>query len=251
MKISTKGRYALRMMLDLAIHQNEGSAVSQQAHIADGDSSPLAVVHFTLDGAHSSEAGSAQQVEDHEAVSGDRGEAGSNLRPDLIAVVRQLVSIVIQNTEGTDNILLGNQAGDGRDSCTPVAEALRDEDPGNCACNDSQDGIVLILDHAENAVFEAEALEEPQDDGRSQNDSAGTLDEGPAALPGGAQDVAPGGHVVRRQLHNEGSGITGEQLGLFQDDAGDDDGCKANEVSRGGDPDEVAHRVVVEDDRLR
>ena len=24
MKISTKGRYALRMMLDLAIHQNEG-----------------------------------------------------------------------------------------------------------------------------------------------------------------------------------------------------------------------------------
>ena len=70
----------------------------------------------------------------------------------------------------------------------------------------------------------------------SQNDSAGTLDEGPAALPGGAQDVAPGGHVVSGQLHNEGSGITGEQLGLFQDDAGDDDGCKANEVSRGGDP---------------
>ena len=52
----------------------------------------------------SSEAGSAQQVEDHEDVSGDRGEAGSNLGPDLVAVVRQLVSIVIQNTEGTDDI---------------------------------------------------------------------------------------------------------------------------------------------------
>ena len=45
-----------------------------------------------------------------------------------------------------------------------------------------------------------------------------------------------GGHVVGGQLHNEGSGITGEQLRLFQDDAGDDDGCHADEVSRGGDP---------------
>ena len=42
--------------------------------------------------------------------------------------------------------------------------------------------------------------------------------------------------MVSGQLHNERSRITGEQLRLFQDDAGDDDGCKADEVSRGGDP---------------
>ena len=66
--------------------------------------------------------------------------------------------------------------------------------------------------------------------------AAGTLDEGPAALPSSAQDVAPCGHMVSGQLHNERSRITGEQLRLFQDDAGDDDGCKADEVSRGGDP---------------
>ena len=51
----------------------------------------------------------------------------------------------------------------------------------------------LILDHRERAVLEAEALQEPQDDGGSQNDGAGTLDEGPAALPSSAQDVAPCG----------------------------------------------------------
>ena len=42
--------------------------------------------------------------------------------------------------------------------------------------------------------------------------------------------------MVSGQLHNERSRITGEQLRLFQDDAGDDDGCKADEVSGGGDP---------------
>ena len=225
---------------------DQRSAVGQQAHIADGDGRPLAVVHLALDGAHSSEAGSAQQVEDHEAVSGDRGEVGSNLGPDLIAVLRKLVSIVIQNTEGTDNILLGNQAGDRSNGRTPIAEALRDKDPGNCACNDSQNGVVLILDHREGTVLEAEALQEPQDDGRGQNDGAGTLDEGPAALPSGAQDIAPCGHMVSGQLHNERSRITGEQLRLFQDDAGDDDGRKADKVSGGGNPAAAAEQSTCE-----
>ena len=213
------------------VHHQSG-AVSQSAHITNGDGGPLAVVHLALDGAHSSEAGSAQQVEDHEAVSGDRGEAGSNLGPDFVAVVRQLVSIVIQNTEGTDDILLGDQAGDGRDGCTPVAEAQRSEDPGDLGSDSGQDGVVLILDHAEGTILETEALQEPQHDGRQQNDGTGTLDEGPAALPGCTEHVAPCRHMVSGQLHDEGSGVACEDLGLFQDDAGADDGSHADEVSR-------------------
>ena len=60
----------------------------------------------------------------------------------------------------------------------------------------SQQAGVVILHHAEGAVGKAEALQEPQDDGGSQNNGAGPLDEGPAALPGGAQHIAPGRHMV-------------------------------------------------------
>ena len=42
--------------------------------------------------------------------------------------------------------------------------------------------------------------------------------------------------MVGRQLHDEGSGVAGEHLGLFQHDAGDDDGGHADEVSGGGHP---------------
>ena len=86
---------------------DQRSAVGKQAHIADGDGSPLAVVHLALDGAHSSEAGSAQQVEDHECVSAQSGVISSNEAPDLITVLRQLLAAeVIQNTEGTNHVLL-------------------------------------------------------------------------------------------------------------------------------------------------
>ena len=44
------------------------------------------------------------------------------------------------------------------------------------------------------------------------------------------------GPVVGGQLHNEGSGIAGEQLGLLQHDAGDDDGGHAHEVGGGSHP---------------
>ena len=42
--------------------------------------------------------------------------------------------------------------------------------------------------------------------------------------------------MIGGQLHNEGSGVAGEHLGLFQHDAGDDDGGHADEVSGGGHP---------------
>ena len=138
---------------------------------------------------------------------------------------------MVQNAEGANDVLLCDQAGDGSDRCLPVAEAQRSEDPCDLGSDGSQNGVVLILDHAEDAVLEAEALQEPQDDGRSQNDGTGTLDEGPAALPGSTEDVAPGGDVVCGQLHNKGSGVTCEDLGLLQDDTGADDGSHADEVS--------------------
>ena len=42
--------------------------------------------------------------------------------------------------------------------------------------------------------------------------------------------------MVGGQLHNEGSGIAGEHLGLLQHDTGDDDGSHTDEVGGGGDP---------------
>ena len=42
--------------------------------------------------------------------------------------------------------------------------------------------------------------------------------------------------MIGRQLHNEGSGVTGEHLCLLQHDAGDNDCGHTNEVSAGGNP---------------
>ena len=138
---------------------------------------------------------------------------------------------MVQDAEGADDVLLCDQAGDRSDGSLPVAEAQRREDPSDFGCDSSQDGVVLILDHAEGAVLEAEALQEPDGDGCQQNDGTSTLDEGPAALPGSTEDVAPGGDVVCGQLHNKGSRVTCEELGLLQDDTRADDGSHADEVS--------------------
>ena len=49
-----------------------------------------------------------------------------------------------------------------------------------------------------------------------------------------ARSTLPGGgHVVGGQLHDKGGRVAGEHLGLFQNDAGDDNGRHADEV--GGD----------------
>ena len=94
------------------VHDQSG-AVGQCAHIADSECRPLAVVHLTLDRTHSSEAGSAQQVEDHECVSAQSGVISSNEAPDLVAVLRQLLAAeVIQDAEGANDVLLCDQAGD-------------------------------------------------------------------------------------------------------------------------------------------
>ena len=42
--------------------------------------------------------------------------------------------------------------------------------------------------------------------------------------------------MVGGQLHDEGGGVACKHSGLFQDDAGDDDGCHAEEIGRNCDP---------------
>ncbi|CAN4070982.1 Trypsin-like peptidase domain-containing protein, partial [Dysosmobacter welbionis] len=132
------------------------------------------------------------------------------------------------------HVLLGNQAGEHGHSEPPGAEAQRSEHKGNGRADSGQNGVVHILHHAEGAVLPAEALEEPQHDGGGQDHRAGPLDEGPPPLPGGPQHIARRGGVVGGQLHDEGRRVAGEHLGLFQDDAGDDDGRHADKVGGHG-----------------
>ena len=90
-----------------------GYNVSVSTHVADCESSPLAVVHLTLDGAHCREARCAQQVERHEGIRADLREVSSQLAPDFGAVLCNLADEVIQLTEGSNNVLLCDQTGDG------------------------------------------------------------------------------------------------------------------------------------------
>ena len=211
---------------------DEGDDIGEAALIADGEPSPLCVVHLALDGAHSGEAGSAEQVEGQEGVAGDSGEGGCDV------IVNVAVAAVEQDTHGADDVLLCHQTGDGSHGGLPVAPAQRSEDPSDGTADGSQDGVVdlVFFEHLECTVYETEVGGEPDQDGGQQDDGASLLDEGPAAFPHGAQDVAHGGPMVCGQLHDEGSGVAGEHLGLFQDDAGDDDAGHAQEVSGGGNP---------------
>src|SRR5699024_2215582 len=136
--------------------------------------------------------------------------------------------------QGGDDVLLGDQAAHAGGGGAPVAKAQGRKDGGDHPGDGGQQGGVGVLHGAEYPVGEAVALQEPQHHGGGQDDGAGPLDVGRAALPGGAQHVAPGGHVVGGQLHDEGGGVAGEGFGLFQDDAADDDGGDADEVSADG-----------------
>ena len=63
----------------------------------------LPFVHLALDGAHSSEAGSAQEVEYQEAVTGDAGEGLSDV------LVHGAVAAAVQDTQRTHDVLLSHQ----------------------------------------------------------------------------------------------------------------------------------------------
>ena len=91
-----------------------------------------------------------------------------------------------QDAEGGNHIFLGDQTGDGSHGGLPVAEAQRCKDKADGAANGCQQGVVVVFHHAEAGLCETEALEEPQYDGGSHDDSAGPLDKAPAPLPGGS-----------------------------------------------------------------
>src|SRR5699024_4447027 len=212
---------------------DQGHHIGEHAHVADGKGGPAGVVHLPLDGAHGGKAGGAQQVEDHKAVGRQRGEVGGDQPPDLLAVFRHFAHAK-GHGQGGDDVLLGDQAAHAGGGGAPVAKAQGRKDGGDHPGDGGQQGGVGVLHGAEYPVGEAVALQEPQHHGGGQDDGAGPLDVGRAALPGGAQHVAPGGHVVGGQLHDEGGGVAGEGFGLFQDDAADDDGGDADEVSADG-----------------
>ena len=146
---------------------------------------------------------------------------------------------MVERTKGGENVLLGDEAGEAAHGGFPGHVALpaqRVKDPGQCAADCGQDGIVVVLHRTERSVHEAVALEEPQDDGGEQNHGTGPLDEAPAPLPGAPQHIAGVGDVVRGQLHHKGGGIAGKHSELLEHDAGNDDRRHADEIGGGGDP---------------
>lgn len=110
-RADTEGQLAGDQTADLI--NDGGYNVSVSTHVADCESSPLAVVHLTLDGAHCREARRTQQVECHEGICADLRKVRSQLAPDLGAVLGNLADEVIQLTEGSNNVLLCDQTGDG------------------------------------------------------------------------------------------------------------------------------------------
>ena len=60
-------------------------------------------------------------------------------------LVNGAVAAAIEDTESTDDVLLSDKAGDGSDSCLPVAPAERSEDPGDCAADGCEDGGVDLI----------------------------------------------------------------------------------------------------------
>ena len=78
-------------------------------------------------------------------------------------------------------------------SGAPISKAQGDKDHRDGAADGGQQRMVAVLHHAEARLCEAEALEEPHQNGGEEDDRTGPLDEGPAPLPGGPEHVARGG----------------------------------------------------------
>ena len=142
------------------------------------------------------------------------------------------LACAVEDTHRTYDVLFSYQTGDGCNSCLPVTEALRDEDPCQALTDLAQDThIDLILSqHTEAVLGESEVSSKPYNDGGQKDDGTCLLDEGPATLPHAAQYRTYGRPMVSGKLHNERSGIALEDLGLLQDNTGADDCCDSQEV---------------------
>ncbi len=157
---------------------DEADCISKQALIADGEPSPLVVVHFAFDCAHSRKAGSAEQVEGQEGIATDGGEGAGQ-----VAVNRTRAAV--KNAHRANDVLLSNKTGNRGHGSLPVAPAKRRKDPSDGAADGSQNaGIDLVFSqHSELAIHKTKVRGEPNHNGGKQDDSAGLFDEGPAPAP--------------------------------------------------------------------
>src|SRR5699024_10132511 len=132
-------------------------------------------------------------------------------RPNLVTGLSHFRK-AIQDAEGANKVFLGNQAGEGGHSRLPGAKAKRGKEERNRTADAGQKACIVIRYHTKLPVGKAKALQEPQHNGGGEDDGTGALDEGPAAFPSGAQNVAPGRDMVSGKLHDKRSGISGKQL---------------------------------------
>ena len=208
---------------DLEDHKRH--RIGEQALVPDREPRPLGGVHLALNRADCRKAGGAKQVEREEGISAQHGKGRRN-----IAVHGS--GRAVEYAHRADNVLFGDQPGDRSHRRLPGAPAERREDPGDGVADRGEDrGTDLIFrQHPECAVHYAEEAEEPDQNGRKQNNGAGLFNEGPAALPHGAEHVADSRQVIRGQFHYKGRGVACEHLGFLQHDTGNDNAGHAEEI---------------------
>ena len=216
-------------------------APREAAHVADGDPEPLSRTLLLADGAHRRKARRAQQVEGAEGDdrSGRPTEHLSKAVPQLRVRLAEVAELG-DDADGRDDVLLRNEAGDGGCGGLPVREAKRREDPGQQVAEASHEAVLHVVGRlgvkqAEAFARIAEVHEEPDDDRGQEDDGTCFDDVALHALPHREQDVLHARHMVLRKLHDERRGLAGEELGLFQHDAGDDNRDDAHEVEHRGD----------------
>ena len=107
-----------------------------------------------------------QKVEDQVRVCGNDTHICCQIAPDFLSGLSDL-TIVEQDSEGSHNILLGNQSGNGCNGRLPVSPSQWNKDPGNASSDSGQNTIVdlLIRQHAELSIHYTKVGGKPDNDG--------------------------------------------------------------------------------------
>ena len=152
-------------------------------------------IQLAADGGDGGHTRRIQQREHEKADGGARGEQRRNGRA------------AEQHLQRADDGLLGDKAGDERRGAPPVAKAERPED-GRDELPDEREQAVGTVGHDVQA--RVKALEEPNDDGRKENDRERALEEILCLLPEQQRHALESGHAVIRQLHDKRHGLAAE-----------------------------------------
>ena len=143
----------------------------------------------------------------------------------------------VEHTEGADHVFLGHKAGDGSHGGLPVAPAQRGEERGKEVAGFCQHAVLhgcLVFGGVQVIKLPGVVGERPDECGGQENDSAGLLCKGFAALHGAQVDIGPLRHVVGGHFHYKGIVATGKHMHLAQHHAAQNDGAEAGEVGNGG-----------------